>query len=60
MLNNDEVNAVILNKEFAAEMERMFAGDLANSRQIVWEEWKKRPYLDRTREWLVNLFVRWL
>lgn len=60
LLNNDEVNAVILNKEFAAEMEKMFAGDLANSKQIHWEEWKKRPYLDRAREWFVNLFVRWL
>jgi len=60
LLNNDEVNAVILNKEFAAEMERMFAGDLANSRQIHWEEWKKRPYFNRAREWLLNVFVRWL
>jgi cardiolipin synthase len=60
LLNNDEVNAVILSKEFAAEMEKMFAGDLANSRQIKWDEWKNRPYLNRVREWFVNLFVRWL
>ena len=60
LLNNDEVNAVILNKEFAAEMEKMFAGDLADSRQIRWDEWKKRPWLPRAREWVVNIFVRWL
>ncbi|HCE66429.1 MAG: cardiolipin synthase [Geobacteraceae bacterium GWC2_55_20] len=60
LLNNDEVNAVILSKEFAVEMEKMFAGDLANSRQIKWDEWKNRPYLNRVREWFVNLFVRWL
>ena len=60
LLNNDEVNAVILNKEFAAEMEKMFAGDLADSKQIRWDEWEKRPLLLRAREWLVNLFVRWL
>ncbi len=60
LLNNDEVNAVVLNREFAAEMEKMFAGDLVNSRQILWDEWKKRPLLPRVREWLVNLFVRWL
>jgi len=41
-------------------MEKMFAGDLANSRQIKWDEWKNRPYLNRVREWFVNLFVRWL
>lgn len=60
LLNNDEVNAVVLSREFAAEMEKAFAGDLANSRQIRWEEWKKRPYLPRVREWFINLFVRWL
>ena len=60
LLNNDEVNAVILSHEFAVEMEKMFVRDLANSRQIQWEEWKKRPLLPRIREWFVNLFVRWL
>ena len=60
LLNNDEVNAVILNKEFADEMEKMFARDLANSRQIQWDDWKKRPLLPRARDWFVNLFVLWL
>ncbi|MHB8120772.1 MAG: phospholipase D-like domain-containing protein [Desulfuromonadaceae bacterium] len=60
LLTNDEVNAVILNREFAVEMEKMFARDLADSRQIQWDEWKGRPYLPRVREWLLNLFVRWL
>ena len=60
LLNNDEVNAVILNHDFAVEMEKMFVRDLANSRQIQWEEWKERPLFPRIREWFVNLFVRWL
>ena len=60
LLNNDEVNAVILNREFAVEMEKMFVRDLADSRQIQWDEWKKRPLLPRIREWFVNLFVPWL
>jgi cardiolipin synthase len=60
LLNNDEVNAVILNHEFAVEMEKMFTSDLADSRQILWEEWQKRPLLPRFREWFVNLFARWL
>jgi cardiolipin synthase len=60
LLNNDEVNAVILNREFAVEMEKMFAGDLENSSQIHWREWKKRPLLPRVREWFLNLFVQWL
>lgn len=60
MLNNDEVNAVILSREFAAEMEKMFAGDLADSKQIHRDEWDKRPYLPRVRSWFVNLFIRML
>ena len=60
LLNNDEVNAVILSHEFAGEMEKMFAGDLADSKQIQWEEWRNRPLLPRIREWFVNLFGRWL
>ncbi len=56
--SNDEVNAVILSREFAAEMEKMFAGDLAESDQIRWEEWKKRPLLLKIREWFSHLFAR--
>jgi cardiolipin synthase len=32
LLDNNEVNVVILSKEFAGEMEKMFAGDQANSK----------------------------
>jgi cardiolipin synthase A/B len=57
---NDEVNAVILNKEFAAEMEKMFAGDLAESDEIRLEAWGKRPVLNRVKEWFAHQFQRWL
>ncbi len=60
LLHNDEVNAVILSHEFADEMEKMFVRDLADSRQILWDEWKKRPLLPRIKVWFVNLFGRWL
>jgi cardiolipin synthase len=60
LLGNDEVNAVILSHEFAVEMEKMFVKDLANSRQIQWDEWKKRPLFQRIREWFVHLFFHWM
>ena len=60
LLNNDEVNAVILDHEFADEMEKMFVNDLADSSRIEWEEWRNRPLFSRLREWFVNIFVRWL
>jgi cardiolipin synthase len=58
--SNDEVNAVILSKEFAAEMETMFAEDLLASHEIVLGEWKKRPFLHRINEWFAHQFKRWL
>ncbi len=59
-LNNDEVNAVILSRPFAVEMEKMFARDLEESDQIKWEEWRKRPLFPRIREWFAHLLARWL
>lgn len=60
LLNDDEVNAVILSREFALEMEKMFARDLAESDQIQLEEWKKRPLFQRVSEWFAHLFARWM
>src|SRR4030065_1029229 len=51
LLNNDEVNSVILNHEFAVEMEKMFVRDLANSRQIQWDEWQEGPVLPGVSVW---------
>ncbi len=57
---NDEVNAVILDKDFAAEMETMFARDLAESDEIRLDRWKTRPLLPRIKEWLAHLLAYWL
>ncbi len=59
-LNNDEVNAVVLSRAFAAEMEAMFARDLDASDPILLEEWNRRPLYPRVREWLAHLISRWL
>jgi cardiolipin synthase len=60
LLSDDEVNAVILSHEFATQMEKMFARDIAESDQIKWEEWKERPLLPRIREWFAHLFSHWM
>jgi len=60
LLSDDEVNAVILSREFAVEMEKSFAKDLAESHEIRWEEWKERPLFSKLREWFAHLFVHWL
>lgn len=58
--SNDEVNAVILSREFATEMEKMFSQDLGESDQVRWEDWKKRPLSLKVKEWFSHLFARWL
>ncbi len=60
LLKNDEVNAIILSREFAGQMERMFVRDLVYSTQIQPDEWIRRPLFPRIRDWFVNLFARWL
>jgi cardiolipin synthase A/B len=59
-LRNDEVNAVILGRDFAAEMEAMFEKDIESSYQIHLEQWKKRPLSERAKEWLARLLQYWL
>jgi cardiolipin synthase A/B len=60
LLNDDEVNAVILSREVAVEMETMFAKDLAESNEIQWDKWKNRSLLQKAKEMFAHLFVRWL
>jgi cardiolipin synthase len=60
LLSDDEVNAVILSHEFAVEMEKMFAGDLAESDQVEWDKWKKRPLWQKIKEAYAHLFSHWM
>jgi cardiolipin synthase A/B len=60
LLSDDEVNAVVLSREFAVEMERMFDGDLAESDQIQWDTWEKRPVWQKIKEEFAHIFVQWL
>ena len=59
-LRNDEVNAVIVSRDFGAEMETMFSKDLEKSKQILLEDWENRPLSDRIREALCRLLSPWL
>lgn len=47
---NDEINAVVLGPEFAAQLEASFEADLRNSTEITREAWAKRPVADRAKE----------
>ncbi len=49
-LDNDEVNAVILGRDFAAQMQAMFERDLGASDAIDLESWERRSPALRIKE----------
>jgi len=59
-LDNDEINAVILGREFAAQMQAMFAKDLEASEAIDAESWERRSLAFRLKEWFARLVSRLL
>lgn len=59
-LHNDELNAVALGRDFAQQMEVMFAQDLAESKRIDLAKWKRRPLRFRVQEWIARLGEYWL
>lgn len=60
ILHNDELNGVMIGRSFAGQMEVMFDNDLAESREILLKDWKRRPFRYRVQEWLARLAEYWL
>lgn len=59
-LHNDEINAVILGRSFAAQMETMFAEDLKQSEAIALDQWRRRSLLLRLKEQMARIGAYWL
>jgi cardiolipin synthase len=59
-LHNDELNAAILGRDFAKQMDAMFARDLAESDAIDLDRWKHRSLMLRLKEWLARIAEYWL
>jgi cardiolipin synthase len=59
-LHNDEINAVILGRDFAAQMDAMFQQDLAESDAISLKQWQRRPLTLRVKEMLARIGAYWL
>jgi len=55
---NDEVNVAILERNLAARLQADFADDLAKSRAVNIDEWRRRALLERVLAWLGRLFER--
>lgn len=57
---NDEVNAVVLGRGFAEQMESLFQADLRASDRIELSRWRKRPFTTKMKEDLSRLLRYWL
>jgi phosphatidylserine/phosphatidylglycerophosphate/cardiolipin synthase-like enzyme len=54
---NDEVNMAVMDAGVAARLLEDFDRDLGQSRAISYEEWRRRPFLERFEElfgWLIE------
>ncbi len=58
--DNDEVNAVVLGREFAQQMLAAFARDLEAAQAIDPKKWERRSFELRIKEWASRLWERWL
>ncbi len=52
---NDEANADVYDRAFAEEQERVFAADLARSRQVALAQFDERPWRDKVLDHLAGL-----
>jgi cardiolipin synthase len=59
-LHNNELNAIVLGRDFARDMQAMFARDLENSDRIELEQWRRRSPLDRAKETFARMWEYWL
>jgi cardiolipin synthase len=54
-LHNDEINATIIGRDFARQMDAMFTKNLAQSDAIDLDRWEHRSLLFRLKEWAARL-----
>jgi cardiolipin synthase A/B len=59
-LHNDELNAVVLGKEFGDQIQAMFDKDLAASEPVKLEDWERRTLDIHVKELIARLWEYWL
>jgi cardiolipin synthase len=59
-LHNEELNVVILGQDFGRQMEESFRRDLAKSKRITLEDWKRRSAGSRIMEGTARVWEYWL
>lgn len=52
---NDEANLNVFDSEFAREESAIFAKDKRHAREVTWDEWKRRPMIEKVGDATVGL-----
>ncbi|MPW21150.1 cardiolipin synthase [Paraburkholderia sp. CNPSo 3157] len=52
---NDEANLNLYDEAFARRQTQIFADDLAKSKRVTFEEWKRRPWMEKVVDHVVSL-----
>jgi cardiolipin synthase len=59
-IHNYELNVIVLDPAFGQDMEAAFNEDLRDSKPVSREEWSRRPWADRIKEWASRLTEYWI
>ncbi|WP_211242854.1 cardiolipin synthase [Sinimarinibacterium sp. CAU 1509] len=59
-LHNDEINAVVLGRDFGTQMNAMFDADISASQAIDLEHWRHRSWALRLKEQTARIAAYWL
>jgi cardiolipin synthase len=59
-LHNHELNAVVLGREFGAQLQAMFDSDLKASDAVLLEAWRQRGLAERLQEIFASAWAYWL
>ena len=59
-VSNQEINAVILGKNFGAQMQTLFKADLQASKRLTLQQWRERSIVARLKELAARLWARLL
>ncbi len=59
-LYNDEINVMVLGRDFAQEMEQLFVTDLSAAMPIELAAWERRSFSDKFKEDFARMWALWL
>jgi cardiolipin synthase A/B len=57
---NEEIDVIVVGTNTAKQLEQKFANDISKSKKIELQEWKRRPVLDKLKQYFSRVFEKML